>query len=314
MLANSPQSGVTRKVLHALTLKLLAVREVPVSTRSSRERLVEWLAKWQVLQRKNLQLLSVSSAHWNTPEGCVSVLLDYMNAGSLFTLVERVGALPEAVLANVACQALRAVGYLHKKGVVHGQLTASQLLLDSDGILKLGPGLSGRLATEDRELTCEDDIEALGRILLAALLGGEDWFEFSRTNACCLLHGITSPLIQRVSPQLLEFLRKCLHPEGRQTIAELLQHPWLYLDRYLGPKVSLSEVVFIASRWETAEGVTDVGESELQRVCNGLSMVLVGKRLGRLADQWAAVLATDLGLSRRLVERQITKLLAKMQS
>jgi len=313
VLANSPRSGVTRKVLHALTLKLLAVREVPVNTRQSRERLVEWLAKWQILQRKNMQLLAVSSAHWNTPEGCVSVLLDYMNSGSVQTLMDKVGGLPEAVLANLACQALRAVGYLHKKGLVHGQLSASQLLLDSDGILKLGPGLSGRLAAEGREYTFQDDIAALGRILLAARLGGEDWFEVARTDACCLLDGLEELLV-RTSAQLLDFLRKCLHPESRQPIEELLQHSWLYLDRYPGPRVSLCELLFMASRWDNAEGVTPVGESELQRVCNSLAMVLVGKRPGQLTDQWAAVLASDLGLSRTLVERQISHLLSKIQT
>lgn len=311
VLANSPGSGVTRKVLHALTLKLLAVREVPVNTRQSRERLVEWLAKWQMLQRKNMQLLSVSSAHWNTPEGCVSVLLDYMNAGSVQALVDKIGRLPEAVLANLACQALRAVGYLHKKGLAHGQLTAAQLLLDSDGILKLAPGLSGRLTAEDRDYTFRDDISALGRILLAALLGGEDWFDLAQVDGCCLLDSCDRFLLAHNSPQLMDFLRKCMHPGSLQPIEELLQHDWLYLDRYPGPKVSLCEVLLMTSRWDKAEEVTQVGESELQRICKSLAMVLVGKRLGQLTDQWATILASDLGLSRTLVERQISLLLSR---
>ena len=43
----------------------------------------------------NPHLVSTLGTHWNTPEGCVSVVLEHMNGGSLLNILESVGAIPE---------------------------------------------------------------------------------------------------------------------------------------------------------------------------------------------------------------------------
>lgn len=137
LLKNSRYSGAVKKMLHVPTLKLYAIKEEPVSTREIRQTLREWITLWQNITHSKY-LLKVLSTFWNTPEGCVSIVMEYVNGGSLQNLLESVSTLPEGVLVSVGNQLLHALDELHCKAqVAHGALAPTQILFDRQGHLKV---------------------------------------------------------------------------------------------------------------------------------------------------------------------------------
>lgn len=105
-------SGTVKKMLHAPSLRIFCIKEVPISSRDMRQMIKEWIAKWEHHCTTD-QYIKVHSSFWNSPEGCVSVVTDYAGNGSLQNLVQSIGALPESILKHLAKQILRSLDYLH---------------------------------------------------------------------------------------------------------------------------------------------------------------------------------------------------------
>ena len=300
------RTGVVKKGLHAPTLKMLAVKQIPLSTREARHSLSQWLVQWQDLQAKNSQLLQVQAAFWNSPEGCVSLLCEYLSGGSLLALVDSAGALPEEALADVCRQALATLVYLHSKNTAHGHMCLGQILLARTGSVKLGLGLRAKV---QGKTTPEDDVFGLGATLLAAACGDFEVSGCAAGGPCCLYHTLTTelmhPELTRLSPSFQDFLCKCSHhdPSQRPKSEALLTHPWLYEAHYPGPRVSLAELLAVTYQWVVPEEFREAGEVQLTRICEALGVVLNGRV--EPAWEWAEDLAADLGISPQLVDSQV---------
>ena len=84
ILKGTRNSGSVKKMLHAPSLKLYAVKEVPLTNREVRIVLKEWISLWQNAQCEiSDKVCNVFGTFWNVPEGCVSIVLEHLNAGSL---------------------------------------------------------------------------------------------------------------------------------------------------------------------------------------------------------------------------------------
>lgn len=86
-------SGTIKKMLHAPSLKIYAVKEVPIANVQVRQMLNNWITNWQLnCSHRNETGVSdcfirIHQTHWNSPEGCVSVVQDYAANGSLANLI-----------------------------------------------------------------------------------------------------------------------------------------------------------------------------------------------------------------------------------
>ena len=58
-------------------------KEVPLSTRETRNNLKEWLGQWQSNFENSQYHVNVEATFFNSPEGCLSIFMELMNAGSL---------------------------------------------------------------------------------------------------------------------------------------------------------------------------------------------------------------------------------------
>jgi hypothetical protein len=94
-------SGTVKKMLHAPTLRILCIKEVPISNREMRQMLKDWIGKWEHNCNSD-SFVKINTSFWNSPEGCVSVVTDYAGSGSLHNLVLSIGALPESILKQLA--------------------------------------------------------------------------------------------------------------------------------------------------------------------------------------------------------------------
>jgi len=102
VMKSAHESGVIKKMLHAPTLKLYAVKEVPLSNREMRNNLKSWLNSWESEFEDSSRHLKVYSVFFNQPEGCVSIVMELINGGSVQNLLESAGNLPEGVISHVA--------------------------------------------------------------------------------------------------------------------------------------------------------------------------------------------------------------------
>ena len=290
----------SRLVLQASTLRLLVLQQLPVDY-TSREKLGDWLENWQ--QASHKKLLCVLDVHWNSPEGCVSVVQDYANAGCLRKLLFYMGALPEIVLVEIARSVVTALMQLHSLGLIHGHIDSSQLLLDRGGQVQLAPAVHRRLVGVHAQVSPELDICSLGLTLLEALCG------FLPTpnskSACCLLHSLhsthTEPLLLRTTVLCHDFICCCLRG---CSLGELHQHPWFQQTTFPGPAVDLTELIAVAGRLSMADTLTAGGERELSRISRALEVL--DEHFS--SDQTiAADLAAELGCSEAQVIERLCK-------
>ncbi|KAL7873489.1 hypothetical protein AOLI_G00125600 [Acnodon oligacanthus] len=165
----------------------------------------------------------------------VSLLAEYVPGSSLAHGLSTSTSVPVDQLRHHATQLLAALNYLHSNSVVHKQLTASSVLLDPQGNIRLTDySLTKRLTDVCKEDVFEQahvrfsedaiptrtgkkgDIWSLG-LLLLALCQGQEVKEYP----------VTVP--SSLPADLQDFLKKCvcLNDADRWTTQQLLEHSFL---------------------------------------------------------------------------------------
>lgn len=137
-------NGILKRMVHGPSLKLFDIQEEPIAEFKSKEtvQLKEWLSSWRQNFPKAINLAKVYSCFWNSPEGCVSILMEPAKQGFLSTLIENFGSLPEFSIKVIAKDILTGINEIHKKlGRAHNGICPSEIMIDGDGILKLTPGI-----------------------------------------------------------------------------------------------------------------------------------------------------------------------------
>lgn len=179
------------------------------------------------------------------------IFLEYCSGGSLRTLYKKKGVLLEPLLIKYLKQVLKGLIYLHDQGIIHRDIKAANILLDSNGKIKLTDfGVSTKLSTNTiktysiagtpnwmaPEIISMDgastasDIWSLGATVVE-LLTGEPLY--SHMNDMYVLRSIVEddniPLPKNISVNCRNFLLKCFEkePSKRLTAKELLNHEWL---------------------------------------------------------------------------------------
>ncbi|KAL4431841.1 hypothetical protein ABPG74_015281 [Tetrahymena malaccensis] len=138
-------SGVVKKIFHAPTLRLYSVKEVPLSSKQARQNLRDWVIFWQNKLHNTGKHVKLYGHFWNVPEGCVSILTEFLSGGSLQDLLESFGTLPESIIKQIAIQTISALDVIHNiSNSYYGGLTPSQILFKQDGNVKLSLGISYR--------------------------------------------------------------------------------------------------------------------------------------------------------------------------
>ena len=191
----------------------------------------------------------------------VDILLEYMPAGSLKSLLDKYGAFDEGIIRRFMRQILEGLKYLHSKGVIHRDLKCANVLVDNSLNVKLSDfGSSKKISFSDNSGEKDElskslkgspywmapevvlqtghnksaDIWSLGCVLIEMRTGRPPWSEISG-NAVVILQEIsktkTGPKIpvEQFSTSALSFIRRCLkiNPQERPTADELLKDPFI---------------------------------------------------------------------------------------
>ncbi|KAG7202106.1 hypothetical protein KM043_004775 [Ampulex compressa] len=121
------------------------------------------------------------------------ILTDYVGGGELFSLVERLGSLPELVVRIYVGEIALAIDFLHNAGVVHRDLKATNVLLDKDGhAVLIDFGLATWLKREERTMTiCGTPEYMAPEILKKEEYGQEvDWWSLGVLTHFLLLNQV----------------------------------------------------------------------------------------------------------------------------
>lgn len=136
--------------------------------------------------------------------------------------VETVGPLPGKRVASIAAEAAETLAELHDRGIVHGHIGPSSVLISSTGRVVLG-GFGSPASV--RGLTPADDVAAIGALIgellgssaepRARVLGPKDPIVSSRRLRAVASLAVEEPPERRPSARrLAQLLRACAGPEG----------------------------------------------------------------------------------------------------
>lgn len=194
-------------------------------------------------------------------DGCLLLLMEYMDGGNLEELLDKQPVLPEAAASYVASQILAALANLHRKAsvvdhqrerkTVHRDIKPANVMLSRDGEIKIADfgvagsadsiGLASFVGTatymsperiKGQRYGTESDIWSLG-IVVAQLLLGRYPFKSVSGGFMALLKEVTTTqrliLDGNFSPEAQDFVDQCLKQESTQRApaAVLLEHPWI---------------------------------------------------------------------------------------
>lgn len=179
------------------------------------------------------------------------VIMEYLQFGPLTDLVTRL-ELREGQIALIVRETLKAIEFLHSNKIIHRDIKSDNILLGLDGQVKvIDFGFCAQLNHSDEKrrtfagspywlspeiitrkaYDTKTDIWSLGILIIEMVDGAPPYLNEAPLKAIYLIASRGKPSIDlsRISPDLADFLDKCLNidPSARATATELLQHPFL---------------------------------------------------------------------------------------
>ncbi len=120
---------------HTVTRRIEAMKILTAEPASAPERDQRFLREIQLQARLNHPNIAiVHNAFWQG--GSLIMIMELIEGQSLRSILER-GKLPLATALDYACQALQALDYAHAHGVVHRDISPSNMIVTAGGTLKL---------------------------------------------------------------------------------------------------------------------------------------------------------------------------------
>ncbi|KAI4344550.1 hypothetical protein L6164_011764 [Bauhinia variegata] len=251
--------GVVQLVQHKWTNQFFALKEIQMNIDESvRKQIAQELKINQSVQCPYVVICYHSFYH----NGVISIVLEYMDGGSLADFLKNVKTIPEAYLAAICKQVLNGLMYLHRdRHIIHRDLKPSNLLINHRGEVKITDfGVSAILESTSGQANTfigtnnymsperingsqngynyKSDIWSLGLILLQCAMGrfpytppnqGEEWESIFELIEAIVDKPPPSAPSDQFSPEFCTFISACLQkdPRDRLSAQELLRHPFI---------------------------------------------------------------------------------------
>ncbi|CAG8597089.1 17599_t:CDS:10, partial [Acaulospora morrowiae] len=184
-----------------------------------------------------------------------NIFLEYVNGGSIGTVLRMYGAFKEPVVRSFTRQILLGLEYLHEKSILHRDIKADNILVDEEGCCKISDfGISKKyehgyghdynsmslkgtifwMAPEvfTNNYSVKMDIWSLGCVVLEMFAGERPWSDLEDLPAMYMLgtEKKAPPIREDIvmSDDARDFLNKCfiIEPCDRPTADQLSLHPF----------------------------------------------------------------------------------------
>ena len=175
----------------------------------------------------------------------INIVLDFVEGGSLASILGKFGVIPEKLAVCYIKQILDGLEYLHKCDVIHRDIKCGNILVTKDGSIKLADfGIAMNLGDpsapavgspywmapeviEMKGSSSACDIWALGCTIIELLTGQPPYFEFNQVQAMfCMVENEKPPFPQKMSSDMENFLNLCFKrdPLDRPSASQLKRH------------------------------------------------------------------------------------------
>lgn len=145
--------GCVYLALHAVTGELLAVKQVETpapganSQNDNRKKsMIEALKREISLLRDLTHPNIVQYLGCSSSADYLNIFLEYVPGGSVQTMLNSYGALPEPLVRSFVRQILTGLSYLHNRDIIHRDIKGANILVDNKGTIKISDfGISKKL-------------------------------------------------------------------------------------------------------------------------------------------------------------------------
>ena len=256
-IVGSGSFGQVLKAINIDTGEIFAIKKVYFNSGNSQQ--VQFI---QALEQELSILKKLKSPHIVEYKGCEKIqgtfcmYIEFLSGGSLSKLIYKLGVLPEVTVKAYTKQILKGLLYLHTNGIIHRDLKGLNILLDSNGKLKICDfGAAKRYENEVAETGLvtsakgsmpwmapevmkqsgygrKADIWSLGCCVIEMLSGKPPWDGVENQVMLMMKMIIYSeyPEIPKSASSIAkDFITKCLtrDPNSRPAASDLLKHPFV---------------------------------------------------------------------------------------
>lgn len=175
-------------------------------------------------------------------EYSISIFLEYISGGSVGSCLRKHGKFEECVVSSLTRQTLSGLAYLHNEGILHRDLKADNILLDTDGTCKISDfGISKKsdnvygndstmsmqgsvfwmapevVRSQGVGYSAKVDIWSLGCVVLEMFAGRRPWSKEEAIGAIYKLGNlnqappIPEDVSSSISPKALSFMWDCFN-------------------------------------------------------------------------------------------------------
>ncbi|KAL5572425.1 hypothetical protein UlMin_022022 [Ulmus minor] len=249
--------GIVQLVRHKWTGQFFALKVIQMDIQESVRRRIAQELKINQSSQCPYVVVCYQSFYDN---GTISIILEYMDGGSLDDFLKKVRTIPEPYLAAITKQVLKGLLYLHHdRHIIHRDLKPSNLLINHRGEVKITDfgvstimeSTSGQASTflgtynymsPERiiggEYGYKSDIWSLGLVLLECATGkfpyippegNEGWTNFFELMDSIVSQPPPSAPSDQFSPEFCSFISECVQkdPQNRRSAQYLLTHPFI---------------------------------------------------------------------------------------
>ncbi|KAK0570706.1 hypothetical protein LWI29_005282 [Acer saccharum] len=249
--------GTVQLVQHKWTGQFFALKVIPMNIEESARKFIAQELKINQSAQCPYVVVCYQSFYTN---GSISIILEYMDGGSLADFLKKVRTIPEPYLAAITKQVLKGLWYLHReKHIIHRDLKPSNLLINHSGEVKITDfGVSAIMASTSGQANTfvgtynymsperitggkysyKSDIWSLGLVLLECATGqfpysppeqGEGWASFYELMEAIVEQPPPSATSDQFTPEFCSFISACVQkePKDRLSAQELLTHPFI---------------------------------------------------------------------------------------
>lgn len=245
--------GIVQLVRHKWTEQFFALKVIQMNIQEDIRKQVAQELKINLSAQSPFIVVCYQSFYDN---GVISIVLEYMDGGSLADFLLKVKSIPEPYLAAICKQVLKGIIYLHhEKHIIHRDLKPSNILINHRGEVKISDfGVSAILESSSSQRdtfigthnymsperisgpnhSYPSDIWSLGIVLLECATGQ---FPYPPVNNFFeLLDAVVAKPAPQAPPdkfseEFCSFISACLQktPKDRQSALLLLEHPFLHM-------------------------------------------------------------------------------------